>query len=72
MARECDSFDPGLFKLISREEDVCGFVSESRQLCSRLSEACGEAETFVFLDASLMMVEKLKTSYLSTLYYLNC
>ena len=58
---------PGLL----REEDVRGFGAASRQLCSGLNEACGEAETFAFLGALLMTVEKLKTSCLSSLYDLN-
>ena len=58
---------PGL----SPEEDVRVFVAASRQLCSRLNEAYGEAEMFAFLGALLMTMEKLKTSCLSTLYELN-
>ena len=47
---------PGL----SCEEDVGIFVAASRQLCSGLNKACGKAETFAFLGASLMVVERLK------------
>ena len=58
---------PGL----SHKEDDRFFGAASRQLCSGLNEACGEVETFAFLDVSLLTVEKLKTSCLSTLYDLN-
>ena len=58
---------PGLL----HEEDVHILVAALRQLYSGLNKACSKAETFAFLGASLMTVEKLKTSCLSTLYHLN-
>ena len=48
---------PGLFC----EKDVCIFVAALRQRYYGPNEACGEAEMFAFLDASLLTVEKLKT-----------
>ena len=53
------------------EEDVRVFVATSRQLCSGLNKVKGKAETFAFLGALLLTVEKLKTSCLNTLYDLN-
>ena len=61
----------GAYPGLLREEDVRGFGAALRQLCSGLNEACGEAETFPFVDALLTTMEKLKTSCLSTLYDLN-
>ena len=52
--------------------DIRIFVAASQQLHSGLNEACGEGETFTFLCALLMMVEKLKTLCLGSLYDLNC
>ena len=53
------------------EEDVGVFVAASQQLYSELNEACDKAETFSFLGALLMTVEKFKALSLSTLYDLN-
>ena len=59
-----------VYRALSHRE-VRVFVAASRQLCSGLNKVCGEAETFSFLDESLMKVEKLKTSCMNTLYGLN-
>ena len=48
--------------------DVCLFVAALHQLQPKAKEACCAAKTFVFLDALLLRVERLRTSTLSELY----
>ena len=63
---ECDSF-------LSHGKDIRLFVAVSQlmQLGPRLNVACCTVETLVFLDASVLMMAKLKISSLSAFYDLN-
>ena len=53
------------YRGLSHREDICVFVATFRQLRAKLNEACGEVKTIAFLGASLLTMEKLKTSFLS-------
>ena len=60
-----------VYRGLSCGEDVLVFVAVLQQLRSELNEACGTVEMFAFLDPSLLMVEKLKTSFMCALYDLT-
>ena len=59
------------YRGLSHIENFRVFVAMSQELHSGLNKACGNVETFIFLGALLLTMEKLKTSCLSTLYNIN-
>ena len=64
---KCNSFNPGYQGKACRTARHSPFYIALQQLCSRLNKDCHRA----WSDKSLMMVENLEVSSLSTLYDLN-